>query len=173
LIKHVHKSYFTKLRKVHYQIKGWLYETFRGTSIVDACSGALRDLHNWTEANITPVLAIENDEYLYQEGLVTIQRRSDKKYESLPRVLLELGDLSNPFDLSTIDMLSSPVDSVFCNFALHYFWGSEEKTAVFLDNLLPHLVEGGRVVVPRSLMVTNYKAKDLSKYSVMIISNLG
>ena len=119
---------------MHYQIKGWLYETFRGTSIIDACSGALRDLHNWTEANITSVLAIENDEYLYQEGLVTIQRRSDKKYESLPRVLLELGDLSNPFDLSTIDMLSIPVNSIFCNFALHYFWGSEEETSVFLHS---------------------------------------
>ena len=147
LPKHVHKSNFTKLRKVHYQIKGWLYETFGGTSIIDACSGALHDLHNWTEANIASVLAIDNDEYLYQEGLVTIQHRSDKKDEPLPRVLLKLGDLSNPFDLSTIDMLSNPVDSVFCNFALHYFWGSEAKTSVFLDNLLPHLVEGGRVVV--------------------------
>ena len=140
------ESNFTKLRKLHYQIKGCLYETFGGASIIDTCSGALSDLQIWKATKITSVVAIEKDESLYQAGLNHL-RREEKMEGQLPMISFQQGDLSNPLDLSNICMPSHQVDSIFCNFALHYFWESEEKTFTFLDNLLPYLREGGRVVV--------------------------
>ena len=44
-------------------------------------------------------------------------------------------------------MLSKPVDSICCNLALHYLWGSEEVTSHFLNNLLPCLLASGLIVV--------------------------
>jgi len=148
LPKRVNRSSFTKVRKVHYKVKGWLYDTFGGESAIDACAGALHDLPNWTVARLTSILAIEKDDAQYQEGLTNITRHDNNSNNLvIPKIFSMHGDLSAPLDLHHTSMLSKPVDSIFCNFALHYFWSCEKATTTFLENLLPHLIEGGRVVV--------------------------
>ena len=140
------RSNFHQLRKLHYSIKGWLYKTFGGQTVIDACSGALHDLPNWIKARFSSVLAIERDELQYQKGLATIQRHNESNI-SLPRVCLLKGDLSDSLDLSATDILHSDVDAIFCNFSIHYFLSSQEDSKSFFDNVLPHLAEGGRVII--------------------------
>ena len=147
-IAHTRNFIELHVHKLHSEIKGWLYESFGGRSIIDVSIGELCDLlDHWTNANFDSVIAIEKDDTQYDEGLKAITHHENKD-KSPPTLCLVKGDLSYPFDLSKVhNNLARPVDAIFCNSTLHCFWSSPDATEIFLHNLLPHLAQGGRVIV--------------------------
>jgi len=139
-------SNFIALRKFHHHIKGWLYESFGGSTIIDACAGSLHDLSNYQKAMCHHVIAIELDKHQCKKGLNAINKC---RTASSTYVQVLQADLSTSLNESVKDELDHHphVDAVFCNFALHYFWQSQEATNTFLDNIIPYLDDGGRMVV--------------------------
>ena len=131
------------MRKIHYQIKGWLYETYGGPSIIDACAGRLNNIYNWKWANISSMLDIEKDIHLFKEGLRRLEEKP-KRTSAFSSIDFIHGDVSTPLDLSS---LNTPVDAIFYNFALHCIWRPPEEALAFLANVAPHLSEVGRIVV--------------------------
>ena len=94
----------------------------------------------------TSVVAVEVDKHLYQKGLFAIEPHKDD-INQFPKIISVLGDMNFPLSVPDLKVLRNPLDTIFCNFALHYFWESQDQTATFLQNLLPHLAERGRVVI--------------------------
>lgn len=132
--------------RLHYDIREWLYYKFGGQSIVVAHS--IHDITSWNRVGFTSVLAIENG-YYHQEGSVSPQHICKNNSESFPKVHVVKEDLLKKIDLSSIDILSQPVDSIFCDLGLQHLWNPKEEkcTCTFLNNLLPYLSEEGKVVV--------------------------
>jgi SAM-dependent methyltransferase len=135
-------SEFKNLRVHHLRIKGWLYRAFGGRRIIDACVGGLNDIQNWLDAGLTFVLAIDRD-----EGQLNTARSRLNDYgttNKLREIQISIveGDLSLP-----IDLYGGPFETVFCNFAMHYFWNTRETIMCFLNNLASVLDNNGRFVI--------------------------
>jgi hypothetical protein len=136
---------FKNMYRLHFKIKGWLYKAFGGKSIIDACSGSLKDISNWKAAQFEKVVAIEKDPGECKRGRCVINnlKKSNNESNFISVQLIE-GDLSSPMGRIIPDGI---VDSIFCNFAIHYVWDKSEKTRFFFSNLIPHLKDGGMFVV--------------------------
>jgi hypothetical protein len=139
------ESTFKTLRLAHLKIKGLLYVWFGGKSIVDAACGGLHDFDKWVEAGVQNVLALENDSALLAQAERRIE--SETQLGQCPSVDLRRVDLSQPYCNPEKAAKSTTACSVFCHFALHYFWESEQATSTFLSNLIPMLKPGGTFVV--------------------------
>mmetsp|Transcript_11120 Transcript_11120/g.21288 ORF Transcript_11120/g.21288 Transcript_11120/m.21288 type:complete len:300 (+) Transcript_11120:158-1057(+) len=133
-------STFLTMRAIHRKVKGLLYRAYGGKSIVDACCGRIADFDSWSEAGIERVLALEKDSQLVEiarERLKTFEKEGRKLQCNLQQV-----------DLSAVDFsCDEKKDAIFCNFALHYFWETDESARRFLDRFVPHLAPGGYFVV--------------------------
>lgn len=133
-------SNFTTMRAMHRKVKGLLYRAYGGKSIVDACCGRVTDFDNWAQAGIERVLALEKDDELVEIGQ---QRLKNLKQEGN-----KLQCILQQVDLSTSGFTcDEKKDAVFCNFAMHYFWETEESASRFLDRFVPHIAPGGYFVV--------------------------
>ena len=133
-------SAFMTMRAIHRKVKGLLYRAYGGKSIVDACCGRVADFDNWADAGIERVLALEKDEDLVeiaQQRLKSFEREGRKLQCNLQQVDLSTSGFS----------CNEKKDAVFCNFALHYFWETNESANRFLDRFVPHLRPGGYFVV--------------------------
>jgi hypothetical protein len=137
------------LRRLRIVIKGFLYKAFGGHTIVDACCGGLCDMKNWHHAGCKRVLALEKDPDLIGEGANLIRKKNGKGKISVSVDLVQT-DLSTygrqPLDDETWKKYGFSADAIFCNFALHYFWGTCKETSIFLGNLVPLLRDDGNFV---------------------------
>ncbi|CAB9506434.1 mRNA cap guanine-N7 methyltransferase [Seminavis robusta] len=140
------KFAFATLRVHHSQIKGWLYRAFGGKRVIDICAGGLHDLHNWLDAGLDMVLAIERDPDLCDRGRSRLEEfeftHSDMRVE-----LLEADASTLSASAASLHRDGLPFDSVFCNFAIHYLWETPEQTARLLDSMASALADQGRFVV--------------------------
>ena len=68
----------------------------------------------------TSVVAVEVDKHLYQKGLFAIEPHKDD-INQFPKIISVLGDMNFPLSVPDLKVLRNPLDTIFCNFALHYF----------------------------------------------------
>lgn len=166
------KSKFKSLRDLHHGIKGTIYRLFGGNLIVDACCGGLHDKSNWEESGSKQVLAIDQDSEQLERAKERIQNARERP--STVAIQIVHADLSQPCSLGkaaramwtdTTDKsrgqadtqllgkndefhnAESVIDTVFCHFALHFFWATRETSSTFLQNLVPLLRDSGLFVV--------------------------
>ena len=141
------KSRFSSLRECHLGLKKYLCKHFGGPCIIDACSGALPDLQSWVTTGVRNVVAIEMDDDLVSRARARVAELAP----SSTNVRIIHEDMTDP-QLSIADELrflnvNDGVDTVFCNFAIHYMWSTKDLTTRFLDNIIQDLKLNGRVVV--------------------------
>ena len=55
-----HTSKFERLRFLHRDVKGILYRSFGGRSVVDACCGQIMDLRHLAQSGVKTVFAVDN-----------------------------------------------------------------------------------------------------------------
>jgi hypothetical protein len=105
----------------------------------------LKDISNWKAAQFEKVVAIEKDPGECKRGRHVINNLeiSTNESNSISVQLIE-GDISSPMGHIIPDGI---VNSIFCNFAIHYVWDKSEKTRFFFSNLIPRLKDGGMFVV--------------------------
>ncbi|KAL7485405.1 hypothetical protein ACHAW6_011005 [Cyclotella cf. meneghiniana] len=132
------RSSFSTLRFMHSNIKRWLYGSFGGERIVDACAGGCHDLNNWITSGCHHVLALECDTKLIQEGKERLSQSSGHL-----RVELHETDLSKPLEHDIGIEFKHQSSAIFCHFGLHYFWQSASHTHHFLHNFAQFLSDGG------------------------------
>ena len=167
------KSKFKSLRDLHYGIKGTLYRLFGGNLIVDACCGGLHDKNSWEESGSKQVLAIDWD----SEQLERAKERTQRACQGPSTAAIQIvhADFSQPCSLgkavramlltdtndksekqADIQLLVNNdelhnaeriIDTVFCHFALHFFWATRETSSTFLQNLVPFLRDSGLFVL--------------------------
>ena len=135
-----HTSCFLNLREMHFRIKGILYRLYGGNSIIDAACGGLPDMDNWIVAGIKDILALEKNKMLVAQAKERLKAGAARRRNFKCDVLAV--DLAVPQNLSC-----SQKSSIFCNFAIHHFWDSEENTSAFFNNLIPILMPQGYFVV--------------------------
>jgi hypothetical protein len=70
------------------------------------------------------------------------------------------GDLSKPMFLD-----GGPFETVFCNFAIHYFWNTREMITCFLNNLASVLDSNGRFVITYLQGDTLLRERSIKIYS--------
>jgi len=140
--KTMQQSEFENLRVNHLGIKDWLYRAFGGHRIIGVWAGSLGDMQKWEHASVEVVLSVERD------GKSHAMTENSASMPLKPHVEIVQGDLTSSLDLQREAGLKGELSSsVFCNFAIHYFWETPEQTTTFLNNLTPLLRDGGVFVV--------------------------
>ena len=126
------------MRLHHRHIKQLLYSLFGSASSMDLCCGKLLDIGSYADAKMHKVLAVDID----KEAL-KIAKLNQSKCSNCEVTLLQ-ADLSIPNSL--VDIVTK-ASSIFCHFAVHYFFASVESTSTFITNFLPLLEDNGLVIV--------------------------
>jgi hypothetical protein len=123
---------------MHSNFKKWLYGTFGGARIIDACSGGCQDLNNWVISGCHHILALECDAKFIQEGKENLSQSSNGV-----QVELHKTDLSKPLEQDIRIEFKHQSSAIFCHFGLDYFWQSASNTYQFLNNLAQFLSDKG------------------------------
>jgi hypothetical protein len=157
VISSVPKSYYNprlsalkSLRQYHQTIKRVIYSTFGATSNLDLFCGKLIDLPIYTTIGLGQILAVDIDEKSLAVAQSRLQYHSSlSEKDASCNVSLALCDLSIRDSLKEVAALdeTKSFGAVFCNFAVQYFFASEECTSAFLSNVAPFLADNGSFVV--------------------------
>ena len=157
--------FFERMRRYHNKIKEYLYNKYckDTTSLLELCSGRGGDMHKWIYNNIRNVIGYDISEKSIEEckrRLETTKIKNDYKYEFY-KLDLTRDDASdiiyNTLASSGKDTLStaalgnkdtlSTVDTVCCQFGVHYFFKSERTLDNIINVLDKTLKRGGHFIV--------------------------
>lgn len=146
--------FFERMRRYHNKIKEYLYNKYckDTTSLLELCSGRGGDMHKWIYNNIRNVIGYDISEKSIEEckrRLETTKIKNDYKYEFY-KLDLTRDDASdiicNTIALNSRDTLST-VDTVCCQFGVHYFFKSERTLDNIINVLDKTLKLGGHFIV--------------------------
>jgi mRNA (guanine-N7-)-methyltransferase len=130
------QSYFYNMRKFHNAIKRDLYNKYTNSkSVLELSSGKSGDLGKLFDNNANRVVGYDIDSDSIQEAL---RRLSEYPDEFKNRVSLHVLDLS-----TNVIPGDQEFDVVSCQFALHYFFKSEETFLTILSSIENNLKVGG------------------------------
>ena len=144
--------FFERMRRYHNKIKEYLYNKYckDTTSLLELCSGRGGDMHKWIYNNIQNVIGYDISEKSIEEckrRLETTKIKNDYKYEFY-KLDLTRDDTSDIIcnTLASSGTLST-VDTVCCQFGVHYFFKSERTLDNIINVLDKTLKQGGHFIV--------------------------
>lgn len=113
------------LKIAHGKIKSQNYTKCK--TIMEIGAGKLNDLLNWSNKGIKKVYAIEVDEESIKMGVKRFNKYLKMNKKKLPEVIyIHTNILDNANKV--YDIITKPVEEIYCNFAIHYF--CESKTSI-------------------------------------------
>jgi len=145
--------FFERMRRYHNKIKEYLYNKYckDTSSLLELCSGRGGDMHKWIYNNIKNVIGYDISEKSIEEckrRLETTKIKSDYKYEFY-KLDLTRDDSSDIIynTLSTSGISGTTVDTICCQFGVHYFFKSEKTLDNIINVLDKTLKNGGHFIV--------------------------
>jgi mRNA (guanine-N7-)-methyltransferase len=149
------KSSIINLRNFHNWIKKTIiYEAvdllrkkgFNEINILDLATGKGGDLHKWMSAGVNSVYGVDvNHESIYGKNGAIERYNEMKRKRKMPLVKFTQIDL---LDMNALEQIKEFVNDkkfelITCNFAIHYFFVSEESLNNFFDIVEYFLKSGG------------------------------
>lgn len=142
------------MRRYHNKIKEFLYNKYckDTTSLLELCSGRGGDMHKWIYNNIQNVIGYDISEKSIEEckrRLETTKIKNDYKYEfyKLDLTRDDASDIICNTLASSGKDTSTTVDTVCCQFGVHYFFKSERTLDNIINVLDKTLKSGGHFIV--------------------------
>ena len=131
---------YANLRTFHNKVKTRLYNS-KGKTLLELCSGKGGDLHKWIHNDIKKVIGYDISSQSVTECYKRISQMKPKTSMDLSNYTFNVLDLSKKENLEKIAI--PDVDTVSCQFGLHYFWDSEEKIREVLKCISRNLKRDG------------------------------
>jgi len=148
------ESVVKNMRSFHNKLKGVLikniseycYKSRNPLSLLDISVGRGGDIAKWDNAYITNVFGFDVSQDSISEAKSRMSNYSSKKL--LKNVMFDVGDATKPDIKNKINEYMSSVnikkfDLVSCQFALHYFFKSEDSLKSVLKLVSDSLKQGG------------------------------
>ena len=157
---------FRHLRLNHKRVKAALCSLFGGNRrLLDLCCGKLPELDAWNRNGMLDVIAVDNDQAALEIASGRAQATTRVDVQICKCDLSLEGSLVESFGRQGANMadMRHSVDAVFCHFAIHYFFESEESTDVFIRNALPLLQD------QCSFVVTFMEAEDVRNCMPLVV----
>jgi cyclopropane fatty-acyl-phospholipid synthase-like methyltransferase len=132
----------TEVYKLNNLVKKHLYNKYlkEGDTIIELASGRGGDLNKILNRKPKKIIMIEVDEIAIEEAKRRLKSMNSKGIE----IVFIKMDLLNP-DMKEIDKIlkEERVDIISCQFAIHYFMGSEKNIKNILEIIKKYLKIGG------------------------------
>jgi mRNA (guanine-N7-)-methyltransferase len=140
-------------RKLLVNISNYIYsKTKKPVNLIDIAVGRGGDLQKWKEARIKNVFGFDNNEESIN-SVNPFNQGAKERYRLLKtptNVIFEVGDATNPSKVLIENLVNfcskNPVSIISCQFALHYFFKSDQTLKKVLSLVSNCLQPGGYFV---------------------------
>ncbi len=139
--------YFNKMRRLHNKIKEYLYNKYITNTeyLLELCSGKGGDMHKWVHNKVKNVHGFDID----NKSVVECRRRvesiglSESQFKFFELDLTKVDSWKEIIKRTNIQKY----DNISCQFAIHYFFQSEQTFNTLIDILDNVLKNGGYFIV--------------------------
>jgi SAM-dependent methyltransferase len=132
------KNELVSMRTFHNWLKGNMMKKYTPgkETLLDLACGKAGDLHKWNQSDIKKVVGIDINEASIKEA-----RKRTNNTRSSTHIDFHVLDLSRE-SISSLNIVDK-FDIINCQFALHYFYESEDTARNFFKNVSSHLDDNG------------------------------
>lgn len=174
------KSSIDGLKLMHSKIKNYQFgiitRFIKSRKLLDLASGNANDLNRWYNNKFTDIIGIEYNEKSIETAT---ERYENFKHKHTMNVSFFRSDLTKHDEKLTKYLDGNIFDVVTCNFAIHYFFKSEDSINNIFNIINKHLKPGGiftGMAIDKNRLIKTYinlKKHENPKLEIKPLENFG